>query len=71
MKQIWFKKTGWLYLPIHEMGILITLGAIAFMVLVCMAVFKNGHSISDGLYEIFVYATCTAFWWKWIAEETS
>lgn len=71
MKQIWFKKFWRLYLPVHAMGILITLGAIAFMVPVCIAVFRNGHSVSDDLYEIFVFASCTAFWWKWIAEKTS
>lgn len=71
MKQIWFKKAGWLYLPIHAIGILITLSAIGFMVLVCIAVIRNGHSVSDDLFEIFVYATCTVFWWKWIAEKTS
>ena len=71
MKQTWFKKAGWIYLPIHLMGILITLGAIIFMVPVCMAVFRNVHSVSDGLYEIFIFGTCTAFWWKWVAEKTS
>ena len=71
MKQIWFKKSGWLYLPVHAIGILITLGAIVFTVPVCMTVFKNGHSVSDDLYKIFVFASCTAFWWKWVAEKTS
>ena len=71
MKQIWFKKAGWLYLPVHAIGILITLGAIGFMVPVGMAVFRNGHSVSDDLYKIFVFASCTAFWWKWVAEKTS
>ncbi len=71
MKQTWFKKAGWLYLPIHVMGMLVTLGAISFMVPVCMAVFRNGHSVSDDLYQIFVYASCTLFWWKCIAEKTS
>ncbi len=61
MKQIWFKKAGWIYLPIHLMGILITLDAIVFMVPVCMAVFKNVHSVSDGLYEIFIYGTLHCF----------
>jgi len=41
------------------------------MVPVCIAVVRNGHSVSDDLYEIFVYGTCTAFWWKWVAEKTS
>lgn len=71
MKQTWFRKAGWIYLPIHAMGILVTLGAIAFMVPVCMAVFRNGNPVGDDLYKVFVYASCTVFWWKWIAEKTS
>jgi hypothetical protein len=71
MKQIWFKQTGWFYLPVHGMGILVTLLAVVFMIPVCAAIFRNGHSVSDDLYQVFVYGTCTAFWWKWIAEKTS
>jgi len=71
MKETWFKKAGWLYMPVHIMGMLVTMAAISFMVAVCMAVFRNGHSVSDDLYQIFVYASCTLFWWKWIAEKTS
>jgi len=71
MKQIWFKKTGWMYVPVHPGGLLITLLAILFMVPVCIAVVSNGHSVSDDLYRIFVYGSCTAFWWKWIADKTS
>jgi hypothetical protein len=71
MKQIWFKRIGWFYLPVHIMGLLITLAAAVFMVPVCIAVVRNGHSVSDDLYKIFIYATCTAFWWQWIAEKTS
>ena len=71
MKHPWFKKAGWSYLPIHAMGMIITLAAISFMVPVCMAIFRNGYSVSDDLYQIFVYASCTGFWWKWIAEKTS
>jgi len=71
MKTIWFKRLGGFYLPVHFMGLFVTLAAIIFMVPVCMAIFRNGHSVSDDLYEIFVYGTCTAFWWKWIADKTS
>ncbi|MEO7530135.1 MAG: hypothetical protein ABIS69_01950 [Sediminibacterium sp.] len=67
----WFKRYGWLYRPISAEGILVTLFAFLFMVPVCMAVIRNGHSVSDDLYQIFVYASCTAFWWKWIADKTS
>jgi len=62
MKQIWFKKFGWIYLPVHPMGILITFLAILFLVPVYMAIVRNGHSVSDDLYQMFVYTTCTAFW---------
>ncbi len=71
MKQNWFKKSGWMYLPVNAMGILITFMPILFLVPVYMAIVRNGHSVSDDLYEIFVYITCTAFWWKWAAKKTS
>jgi hypothetical protein len=71
MKQYWFKTLGWLYIPVSPMGYVITLLAILFMVPVCIAITRNGHSVSDDLYQIFVYGTCTAFWWKWVAEKTS
>jgi len=71
MKQVWFKKTGWVYLPVSVMGVIVTLLAIAFMVPVVIAADRSAHSVTDELYEIFVYVTCTAFWWKWVAEKTS
>ena len=71
MKQIWFKRTGWFYIPVHPLGFLVTILAIAFMVPVVMAADRSAHSVTDELYEIFVFATCTAFWWKWVAEKTS
>ncbi len=71
MKQIWFKKAGWIYLPVNPAGLLVTLAAIAFMVPVCASAIRNTHSVSDFLYEVFVYGTCTAFWWKWVAEKTA
>lgn len=71
MEQKWFKKAGWAYMPVSAMGVVITILAIAFMVPVIIAVDRNSHSVTDELYDIFVYATCTAFWWKWVAEKTS
>ena len=71
MKTIWFKKFGWMYLPISAMGVIVTLLAIIFLIPVYMATIRNGHSVSDDLYQLFVYTTCTAFWWKWVAEKTS
>ncbi|GAA4744300.1 hypothetical protein [Flavisolibacter ginsenosidimutans] len=71
MKVIWFKKWGWTYLPVHPIGIVITLLAMLFLVPIYAAIVRNGHSVSDDLYKMFVYTTCTAFWWKWIADKTS
>lgn len=67
----WFKQTGWIYIPIHPMGVLVTLAGFIFLVPVFMAIIRNGHSASDDLYQLFVYTSCTAFWWKWIADKTS
>ncbi len=71
MQTFWFKKTSWAYVPVHPMGYLVSLLGIVFLIPVAAAIFRNGHSISDDLYQFFVYASCTAFWWKWIAEKSS
>jgi len=71
MKQVWFKKFGWVYMPTHVMGVLVTLLAIAFMVPIVISADRQAHSVSDELYNIFLFGTCTAFWWKWVAEKTS
>ncbi len=71
MKTNWFRQIGLFYIPVHAFGYLVTLLAILFMVPVSMAIFRNGHSISDDFYQLFIYLTCTAFWWKWIADKTS
>ncbi|MFM6926015.1 MAG: hypothetical protein ACKOU7_10980 [Ferruginibacter sp.] len=71
MKQVWFKRTRWFYFPIHPLGFAVTILAILFMMPVIMAIDRNAHSVTDELYGIFVYATCTVFWWKWVAERTS
>lgn len=71
MKEVWFKQIGWVYFPVSPMGWLVTVLAILFMVPIVIAVVRNGHSVTDDLYQIFVFSTCTAFWWKWVAEKTS
>jgi hypothetical protein len=71
MKTSWFRQVGIFYIPIHAFGYLVTLIAIAFVVNVAMAILRTGHSISDDLFHLFVYLTCTAFWWKWVADKTS
>ena len=70
MKEIWIKKLGWIYLPVNIMGYIICLLAIIFMVPIVIAADRNAHFVTDELYHIFVFATCTAFWWRWVAEKT-
>ena len=71
MKSKWFNKQYGIYLPVHPMGFLVTALAVIFMIPVTMATVRHGHSVSDNLYQLFVYGTCTAFWWKWVAEANS
>ncbi len=71
MNSIWFKKFGWAYLPVHAIGLLITLACLALNVMFFIAIDRNSHSVSDTLIDFFVYCTCVAFWWKWIADKTS
>ena len=58
-------------MPVHPLGFAVSILAIIFMVPIVLAIDRTAHSVTDELYEIFVYATCTAFWWKWVAEKTS
>ena len=51
--------------------ILMFILAILFLIPVTSAIFRNGHSVAEDLYQLFVYGSCTCFWWKWIAEKTS
>ena len=71
MQQVWFRKAGFAYVPVHAMGFMVSIAALLFLVPVYMAITRTAHSVTDGLYQLFVYTTCTAFWWKWIAEKTS
>lgn len=71
MKSIWFKKTGISYVPVHPMGLLITIGAIVVDIWFFLALDIHSHSVSDTLIHFFVYFSCVAFWWKWIAESMS
>jgi hypothetical protein len=70
MRSIYFKQTGFFYLPVHPVGWLITLFAIALCVWFFLAVDRTSHSASDTLLRFFVYATCVAFWFKWFAAAT-
>jgi riboflavin transporter FmnP len=71
MDTTWFKRFGWTYIPTTFMGMAVTILAVAFIIPVFACFLRNGQTESDNWYQMFVYTTCVAFWWKWIAEKTS
>lgn len=71
MKTNWFKKAGWIYLPISIIGGILTFLTIAFCVNVFMVIDRNSHSVSDTLYNIFPFFVCAFVILFWIASNTS
>ena len=71
MKNQWFKRQGWFYLPISLPGVVIMLAALAFCAQVFLAVDRKSHSVSDTFYGIFPYFASTFLLFDWIAGRTS
>ena len=71
MTQAWFKKVGWVYLPISIMGWLVSAVTAILCVWVFIAVDRHSHSVSDTLIGIFPYATLFIIIAGWIASNTS
>lgn len=70
MKNKWFKKIGWIHLPMSFAGYIIYILAIIFLFTVFTAVDRNSHSVSDTLYGIFPYFIPTFLFVEWIASKT-
>jgi hypothetical protein len=71
MKNNWFKRFGWFYLPVSTPGIVLTLLGLAFCVQVFVAIDRHSHSASDTLYGVFPYFACCFLLINWIASNTS
>lgn len=71
MKRGWFKKSGWIYVPVSAAGIVMYLMTIAFCVSVFIAVDSHSHSNSDTLYGIFPYFVSAFTVLFWIASNNS
>lgn len=71
MKNIWFKRVGWIYLPVSLPGAIITLAALAFCAQVFLAVDHKSHSASDTFYGVFPFYACAFLLFDWIAGRTS
>lgn len=71
MKNVWFKRAGWIYVPISVPGVIITLTAMAFCVQVFLVVDHKSHSVSDTLYGVFPFFACVFLLFDWLAGRTS
>ena len=71
MKSVWFKRVGWIHLPVSVPDVIITLAALAFCVMVFLAVDRHSHSVSDTLYGIFPYFAGAFLSLDWVAGRTS
>jgi hypothetical protein len=71
MDNIWFKKSGWIYIPVHPLGLLVTFICLVLNIGFYVVIDRSSDSTGDTLIQFFIYFTCVAFWWKWIAEKMS
>jgi hypothetical protein len=67
----WFRRVGWIHLPVSLAGFVITGGALAFCVQVFVAVDRRSHSVSDTLYGVFPYIVPTLLLLEWVASRAN
>ena len=68
---LWFKRWGWFYRPVHLLGWITALAALAFVVQVFVALDRHSHSVTDTLYQFYAYAAPTFLGLMWIGSRTS
>ena len=71
MKNLWFKRLGWVYAPNSWQGVALLVLALVFCVQVFLAIDRRSHSASDTLYGIFPYFASCFLLLNWIASNTS
>jgi len=71
MKQAWFKRFGWFYLPVSAPGAIVSLAAVGFCINVFLAIDRHSHSVSDTLYGVFPFFACAFLLVDWIARSTN
>jgi len=55
MRNTWFKRFGWFYVPVSLPGAIIVPGALAFCAPAFPAIDRRAHSVSDTVYGVFPY----------------
>ena len=71
MNTRWFKRCGWVYLPVSVIGSVISLVSLLFCVQVFIAIDRHSHSASDTLFQVFPYFVSCFLLVNWLGENTS
>lgn len=53
MRTPWFRRVGWIPLPVSVPGVVVSTGALAYCVQVFIAVNRRSHSVTDTLYGVY------------------
>jgi hypothetical protein len=67
----WFKKVGWIYIPVSIPGWLIAIFTLILIVHDFLAVDTRSHSVSDTYYGFIPYGGLYCIAYIWIASNTS
>lgn len=70
MNTQWFKKSGWIYVPVSIIGVILYLLNMTFCLTVFIAVDRHSHSVSDTFYGIFPFFVSSFTLLFWIASNT-
>jgi hypothetical protein len=71
MKRQWFRPWGWVYRPVSLAGWVAAALVAAFWLNVFIAVDRRAHSVSDLLYGVFPFFTCSFLLLLWVAGQSS
>jgi hypothetical protein len=71
MKKRWFKRYGWVYLPVSVVGSVLLLLMLLFCIQVFIAIDRHSHSASDTLFLVFPYFASCFLLLNWIGTNTS
>ncbi len=66
----WFRRVGWLQVPVLVPGWLATAAALVFCTYLMVAIDRGSHSLSDTPYGLFPYAVSAFLLWDWLAQRT-
>ena len=71
MKTIWFKKAGWIYLPVSLIGFVFTILILSVFIHDLLFVNSRAHSVSDLYYNFLPYGFIYFSIYLWIGKNTS